>query len=92
MIHSFISDPFAEQKIGPVRARVNLKGATAEIPRDSVKAAPGQVYMRKLLLRMLLWKLTGKARPNPFFMGKSPRVTPIILSPGSAVEHNGATD
>ncbi|BDX20008.1 hypothetical protein MFKK_28180 [Halopseudomonas aestusnigri] len=92
LIHSFISDPFAEQKIGPVRARVNLKGATAEIPRDSVKTAPGQVYMRKLLLRMLLWKLTGKARPNPFFMGKSPSVTPIILSPGSAVEHNGATD
>ena len=85
LLHSFISDPDAECKTGPVRARVNLGGATAEVPREQVRATPSRGYMRKILFKMLSWKLTGKSRPNPFFSGSTPVATPRIMKPGEQI-------
>ncbi|MEL0169861.1 MAG: DUF6151 family protein [Pseudomonadaceae bacterium] len=80
LVHSFISDVNAAAKTGPVRARVNLRGATGEVPRADVKAAPAKGYVGKLLLKIAVWKLSGKARPNPLFVGNKPISTPRILN------------
>jgi len=78
LIHTFISDPAAEDKTGPVCARVNLAGATGDIPRDLVRSAPAKGYVRKLLFKILQWKLSGQSRPNPFFTGNQPICMPEI--------------
>lgn len=83
LIHSFIVDPEREAKLGPVRACVNLRGATGQIPKSQLDAAPARGYVGKLMLKILVWKLTGQGRPNPLFSTKGqPLASPHILSPG----------
>lgn len=81
LLHSFISDPKADLKTGPVRARVNLGSATGQVPREEVRAAPARGYVRKLLFKILLWKLSGKAHPSPFFSRGQPISQPRIITP-----------
>ncbi|WP_339846433.1 DUF6151 family protein [uncultured Halopseudomonas sp.] len=86
LIHCFIADPERETKLGPVRACVNLRGATGQIPNSQLNAAPARGYVGKLILKMLGWKLGGKARPNPLFTRKGdPIASPRILSPGETL-------
>lgn len=86
LLHSFISDPDADAKTGPVRARVNLGSATGEVPREDVRAAPARGYVRKLLFKMLCWKLSGKGRPTPFFTAGKPITEPRIITPGESLQ------
>ncbi len=81
LISSFVSDSQAELKTGPVCARVNLGGATAQIPSSLISAAPSRGYLLRLLGKMASWKLRGLGRPHPFF---APRGEPI--SPPQIIE------
>lgn len=85
LLHSFIVDPDAEIKTGPVRALVNLRGATGQVSREQVRAAPARGYVRKILVKILCWKLAGKGRPNPFFNGGEPITKPKIMAPGEHI-------
>ncbi|MBA6421677.1 DUF6151 family protein [Pseudomonas neustonica] len=86
LIHSFIFDPEREAKLGPVRACVNLRGATGQIPKSRLDAAPASGYIGKIMLKILGWKLGGLGRPNPLFSAKGePLASPRILRPGETV-------
>ena len=86
LVHSFIADPEREAKLGPVRACVNLRGATGQIPKGKLDAAPARGYIGKIMLKIFGWKLSGQGRPNPLFSAKGePVASPRILGPGEEI-------
>ena len=66
LIHSFVEDETSlERTLGPIRGFVNTKDASSVLPGDRRGSALGLII--RFLSQLLIWKLQGKNRPNPFF-------------------------
>ena len=74
LLHSVDSEPGKrDERLGPVRAHVNVGGATAALPADRRGGLAGVIV--RLLAQMLVWRLKGVTRPHPFFHDDG---TPIV--------------
>lgn len=68
VIHSFISsEQDIDSKIGPVIGSVHEKYATDELPAELKSPKSQAGIMLSFIGKFLLWKIQGKATPNPFF-------------------------
>lgn len=66
LIHASDRDSaLRDQRIGPIRAHVNLDGATSPLPAERRKGAV--MVLIRILGQMLLWRIQKKVHPHPFF-------------------------
>ena len=83
VIHNFIADPdLADQSLGPVKAHVNIQGASKRLPKEWVDKAAVYGYLAKVAAKLLIWKISGKGNPSPFFDQAGKPVSTPIIHPG----------
>lgn len=81
VIHTFIqSDQNIDAKIGPVAGSVYTEHAVSELPLKLNHSQSKLGIILRVLRKILIWKITGKGNPNPFFdrTGK-PVVKPCVV-------------
>jgi hypothetical protein len=81
LIHGFIpATPERESALGPVMAIAHKQYATSRIPASHLPPLSARRYLVKIMMKMTLWKLSGKGRPSPFFdHSGQPIVAPEIV-------------
>lgn len=67
LIHTFIQEDQLDEKIGPVLGSVHKKFAVKPIPDTLLGPASQAQLVRRVMGKLLIWKLTRQSRPNPFF-------------------------
>lgn len=83
VIHNIMDDEGRrDQNLGPVRSYVQGNYAKKTLPKEKYnKGFPLSVTFR-VLYKMLVWTLTGKGKPSPFFNTEAePASPPKILTP-----------
>ena len=68
-----------EALLGPP-VRVEGRSARSSAPAGTHAGVPAG-FLLKAAVRLLKWKLSGRATPSPFFIGGVPRVAPLVLAP-----------
>jgi len=84
VIHSFIDVPSRDSVLGPVRAVVQTQDAKGVpgYPKHSAKFPLG--ITARIMWKMLIWKLQGKAKPSAFFGDDGrPVAKPLIADEGA---------
>lgn len=66
LIHTIIGAGY-DQAAGPVSCHVQTQDALPGLAPDLENEGFPKAVTRRVIGKMLRWKLTGKARPNPFF-------------------------
>jgi len=66
LIHSIMADNY-EVEMGPALYRVQTQSADPPLAATYQNVGFPKPLMRRAMRKMLLWKITGKNRPNPFF-------------------------
>jgi len=82
MIHNFMHDDGTlDEKLGPVRGYTLVKFAKETLPIERKQTGfPWRIILR-FIYKLLIWKLTGKGKPTPFFDSSgNPVSKPHILS------------
>lgn len=78
LIHNIIDDHANSDKhLGPVRARVHVYGAHGQLPAPQSKLLPVPVYIAKFILKILIWKITGKGKSSPFYDVDGKEIYPL---------------
>ncbi len=82
LIHGiYDADPGKEQTLGKLMGGVHRKSATQRIPENQPSAHSPSWIMPYILIKLLWWKLTGKAKPSVLFNDKGePLAEPEIVS------------
>lgn len=66
LIHSNDLEPGRrDERLGPIRAHVNLDGATKPLPKERRKGFV--LVILRILAQMMLWRIRKKVHPHPFF-------------------------
>ena len=81
LFHDFLpaSDEL-DPLIGPVLGPVHPKHANGVLPADLQGNKSQFGIISRILRKLLIWKLTGKAAPHPFFNDKgAPVSTPEVI-------------
>lgn len=84
LVTVFVADPSQlDDRLGPIRARVQVKSATGPLPEAPPHCQGTLRYMLRLGRKMLSWKFTGAGTPSPFFGSDgSPVRKARIVKPG----------
>jgi len=81
LIHTIMGED-RETATGPVSLHVQTQDALPGLAPEFRNEGFPKPLMRKAMRKMLLWKLTGKSRPNPFFdKDGQPVSKPEIINP-----------
>ncbi len=82
VIHNFFASSVDKHAcLGPVKAHVNISGATKALPDSIAKHTHKKRYVAKLMTKILWWKLTGKHKPSALFSESGqPICAPVIAN------------
>lgn len=76
----YCQDTSKDAVLGEVLGAVHVNSATSRLPMDDKqKQTPFWLFPR-IIAKLLMWKLTGKANPNPLFTNGKPKCQPAIVS------------
>jgi len=81
LVHTFMDVPDREKTLGPILTYVQTQHAIKPpvYPVQSAKFPLG--IIARMIRKTLIWKLTGKGKPSPFFDDRGlPIVKPLIVS------------
>jgi len=81
VIHTFItSDQNKDMLLGPVLGAVHTQYAKAPLPPELQGAKSHRAMVMRIMGKLLLWKIKGMGRPNPFFSADGhPIVQPKVV-------------
>ncbi|UPW20392.1 DUF6151 family protein [Agarivorans sp. TSD2052] len=79
--HNFIvSEPNAEEVLGPVIGMLYPEQALTPIPSEQQVTTSSFMLKAKVLTKLFLWKLTGQGKPSPFYQASGKAIVkPIVL-------------
>ena len=66
VIHTCMDIDNRNSVLGPIRSDINGQDALKPLPMDRQRGSRPMIILR-FLSQILIWKLTGKSRPNPVF-------------------------
>jgi len=79
VIRACIDTNGSDEILGPVRLDANTRDALKPLPEERRRGSM-PLFILRFLSQLLLWKLTGKSRPNPVFKPSGePIAVPEIL-------------
>lgn len=81
LIHTIFGKGY-ESAVGPVTMHVQTQDALPGLAPELENSGFPKAMRKRAMRKILFWKLTGKARPNPFFnKDGSPVSKPEIVNP-----------